>query len=136
MSFLIILCHITKSKSAALVAEQFFVVEHSQDKCQQQLIKSEDRISFMIIVSGAQPQYTAFGGVLFPIISTAGALRISVVRYPSNHLLTAFDHLSLYKQKHFGKSVALCGILWKGRSWQIFGKYFAKMQVGSGLPNE
>ena len=52
MSFLIILCHITKSKSAALVAEQFFVVEHFQDKCQQQLIKSEARISFMTLVSG------------------------------------------------------------------------------------
>ena len=52
MSFLIILWHITKSKSAALVAEQFFVVEHFQDKCQQQLIKSEARISFMTLVSG------------------------------------------------------------------------------------
>ena len=30
----------------------------------------------------------------------------------------AFEHISLYIQKHLGKSVAVCGILWKGRSWQ------------------
>ena len=32
--------------------------------------------------------------------------------------LLAFEHLSLYIQKHLGQSVALCDILWKGRSWQ------------------
>ena len=39
--------------------------------------------------------------------------------YPTIHPLIAFDHLSLYIQKHLGQSVPVCGILWKGRSWQI-----------------
>ena len=30
--------------------------------------------------------------------------------------LIAFEHLSLYIQKHLGQSVAVCA--WKGRSWQ------------------
>ena len=29
-----------------------------------------------------------------------------------------FKHLRLYIRKHFGQSVAVCGIPWKGRSWQ------------------
>ena len=37
--------------------------------------------------------------------------------HPS-HPLIAFEHLSLYIQKHLGQSVAVCGSLWKGRSWQ------------------
>ena len=32
--------------------------------------------------------------------------------------LTAFEHLSLYIQKHLSQSVAVCGSLWWGRSWQ------------------
>ena len=52
-------------------------------------------------------------------ISTAGALRIGSPWdfrpsiQPTIHLI-AFDHLSLYIQKHFGR----WGILWKGKSWQ------------------
>ena len=46
--FLRILWHITKSKSAASVAKHFFVVEHFQEKCWQKLIKSEERIPFML----------------------------------------------------------------------------------------
>ena len=55
------------------------------------------------------------------VISTAGALRIDVVRdfrpsyHPTNHPFIAFEHLSL--KKNSGQSVALCGILWKGKSW-------------------
>ena len=36
--------------------------------------------------------------------------------------LIAFEHLSLYMQKHLGQSVAVCGSLWKGRSWQTKAK--------------
>ena len=32
--------------------------------------------------------------------------------------LVAFEHLSLYIQKHLGQSVEVGGSLWKGRSWQ------------------
>ena len=39
------------------------------------------------------------------------------IPYPI-HPLIAFEHLSLYIQKHLGQSVAVCGSLWKGRSWQ------------------
>ena len=46
--FLRILWHITKSKSAASVAKHFFVVEHFQEKFRQKLIKSEERIPFML----------------------------------------------------------------------------------------
>ena len=52
------------------------------------------------------------------IISTAGALRIGVVRDPSVRPLIAFEYLSLYIQKYLGQSVALSGILCKGRSCQ------------------
>ena len=41
------------------------------------------------------------------IISTAGALRIGVVRDPSVRPLIAFEYLSLYIQKHLGQSVAV-----------------------------
>ena len=34
------------------------------------------------------------------------------------HPRIAFEHLSLYIQKHLGQSVVVRGSLWKGRSWQ------------------
>ena len=58
------------------------------------------------------------------VILKLGALRIGAARdlqptdRPSNHPLIAFEHLSLYIHKHLGQSVAVRGILWKGRSWQ------------------
>ena len=37
------------------------------------------------------------------------------------HLLIAFEHLSLYIQKHLGQSVVVCGSLWSsynnGQQW-------------------
>ena len=53
------------------------------------------------------------------IFSTAGALRIgSPGGLPSNHPLIAFEHLSLYIQKHLGQSVAVyaTGILCQSSS--------------------
>ena len=58
------------------------------------------------------------------LISTADALTKGSPGDPTNHPLIAFEHLSLYIQKHLGQSVAVCGILWKGRSWQT------KVQTG------
>ena len=47
-------------------------------------------------------------------INTPGALGIGSSEYPPTRPLIAFEHLSLYIQKHLGRqSVALCGILWK-----------------------
>ena len=31
------------------------------------------------------------------------------------HPIIAFEHLSMYIQKHLGQSVEVCGSLWKGR---------------------
>ena len=56
------------------------------------------------------------------LLSNTGALRIGVVRYPSVRPtirpLIAFDHLSLYIQKHLGQSVEFCEKVDHGRPMQ------------------
>ena len=64
--------------------------------------------------------YMYFISMICVFISTAERCSQNrcLQRFPSYLPLIAFEDLSLYIQKHLGQSVAVCGSLWKGRSWQ------------------